>query len=88
MVLDTLLEQYSCHASFERMRISGNPKKEKHIVCKAVTEGISPAWKMSFQNSGKLANMNVTTFNSVQCDTTHCKHAHDCHGVGSLKNPR
>jgi hypothetical protein len=36
------------------MRISGNLKKEEHTVCKAVMEGISPGWKMSIQNSGKL----------------------------------
>jgi len=54
MILDILLEQYSCYASFERMRISGNPKKEEHIVCTAVMEGISPGWKMSFQNSGEF----------------------------------
>jgi len=55
MFLDILLEQYSCYASFEKMRISGNPKKEEHIVCKAVMEGISPGWKVSFQNSGKCS---------------------------------
>jgi len=53
--LPALLEQYSCYASFEKMRISGNTKKEEHIVCKAVKEGISPGWKMSFQNSAKLS---------------------------------
>jgi hypothetical protein len=36
------------------MRISGNTKKEEHNVCKAVMEGISPGWKMSFQNTGKI----------------------------------
>jgi len=36
------------------MRISGNPKRQEHTVCKAVKEGISPGWKMSCQNSGKL----------------------------------
>jgi len=46
MILYILLEQYSCYASFEKMRISGNTKKEEHNVCKAVMEGISPGWKM------------------------------------------
>jgi len=36
-------------------------------------EGISPGQKMSFQNSGKLGQYEVTIFNSLQCDTTHCK---------------
>jgi hypothetical protein len=36
------------------MRIYGNPKKDEHTVCRAVIEDISPGWKMSFQNSGKL----------------------------------
>jgi len=48
------LEQYSHYASFEKMRISGNPKKEEHTVCKVVMEGISSGWKMSFKNSGNL----------------------------------
>jgi hypothetical protein len=59
------------------MRISGNTKKEEHDVCKAVREGISPGLKMSFQNSGKIFQYecNKTTFSSLQCDTTFCKHA-------------
>ena len=36
------------------MRISGNPKREEHNVCKAAMEGISPGHKINFQNSGKL----------------------------------
>jgi hypothetical protein len=55
MILDILLEQYCCCASLEKMRISVNPKKEEHIVCKDVMDVISPGWKMSFQNSGKLS---------------------------------
>jgi hypothetical protein len=54
MILYILLEQHSCYASFEKMRISGYTKKEEHNVCKSVVEGISTGWKMSFQNSGKL----------------------------------
>jgi hypothetical protein len=37
-----------CYASFEKMRISGNPKKKERTVCQAVMEGLSPGWKMSF----------------------------------------
>jgi hypothetical protein len=36
------------------MRISGNSKREEHTACKTVMEGISPGWKMGFENSGKL----------------------------------
>jgi hypothetical protein len=38
-----------------KMRISGLPKSEKQTICKAATEGISPKWNMSFQNSVKLS---------------------------------
>jgi hypothetical protein len=63
MILDIMLEHYSCYASFEKIRISGNPKKEENIVCKAVMEGISPGWKMSVQNSGKLSQYE---YNNIQ----------------------
>jgi len=36
------------------MRIVGITNREKQTICKPATEGISPRWKMSFQNSGKL----------------------------------
>jgi hypothetical protein len=49
------------------MKISGNPKKKEHTVCKAVMEGISPA----FKTQENLANMNVTTFNSLYSVTLH-----------------
>jgi hypothetical protein len=42
MILDILWSNTPCYASFEKMRISGNPKKEENNVCKAVMEGISP----------------------------------------------
>jgi len=63
---DILLEQYSCYANFEKMRISGNQKKEEHNVCKAVMEGVSLGWKMSFQNSGKLCQYEC---NNIQFTT-------------------
>jgi hypothetical protein len=76
MILYILLEQCSFYASFEKMRVSGNTKKDEHNVCKAVMEGISPGWKISFQNTGNIFQYecNKTTFSSLQCDTTHCKH--------------
>jgi hypothetical protein len=42
------------YTSFEKIRISGIPNREEQTIYKAATEGISPRWKMSFQNSGKL----------------------------------
>jgi hypothetical protein len=42
MILDILLQQYPQLCPFEKMRISGNPKREEHPVCKAAMEGISP----------------------------------------------
>jgi hypothetical protein len=45
------------------------PRKREYLEIQrernAVMEGISPGWKMSFQNSGNLVNMNVTTFSSL-----------------------
>jgi hypothetical protein len=63
MILDILWSNTLCYASFEKIRISGNPKKEEHTVCKAVMEGISPGWKMRFQNSGKPCE--------YKCNKTH-----------------
>jgi hypothetical protein len=53
MILDILLEQYSSYTSFEKMRISGNSKREGCTVCKAIMEGISPGWKMSLSKPRK-----------------------------------
>jgi len=41
------------YASIEKIRITEITKTDKQNICKAATEGISPRWKMSFQNSGK-----------------------------------
>jgi hypothetical protein len=45
------------------MRIYGNTKREKQTIYKAATEGISPRWKMSFQNSGKLGQCECNNVN-------------------------
>jgi hypothetical protein len=64
-------------------------QNQELTVCKAVVEGTSRGYKMSFhfQPSGKLANMNVTTFSSLQGDTKHFKHAMNAMMWGSLKYP-
>jgi hypothetical protein len=48
------------------MRIPGIKKREKQTICKAATEGFSPRWKMSFQNSGKLGQYEC---NNIQFTT-------------------
>jgi len=58
--LPTLHDFRHSVASFKKMRKSGNTKKEEHTVCKFVMEGVSPGWKMSFQNSGNLGQYECT----------------------------
>jgi hypothetical protein len=48
------------------MRISGIANREEQTVYKAATEGISPRWKMSIQNSGKLGQYEC---NNIQFTT-------------------
>jgi hypothetical protein len=48
-----------CYAGFEKMRISRNPERPRHTVCKTSIEGISTGWKKNFQSSGKLGHFTI-----------------------------
>jgi hypothetical protein len=42
------------------MRISGIPKREEQMMCRAAMEHTSSRWKISFQMSGKLGQYEHT----------------------------